>query len=109
MKFVIDMQLPRALSRALRSAGHDAEHVRAHLPARAPDDEIWKFAVERGAAIITKDEDFVGIGSRQGDRTAVVWLRCGNTSNTGLIELVLRRLPFICATLEAGAMLIEIR
>lgn len=103
------MQLPRALSRALRDHGHDAEHVRGSLPARALDLEIWQLAAARSATLITKDEDFVGIGAASEVSVPVVWLRCGNISNARLLPLVIGRLPFICATIERGARLIEIR
>ncbi|HEV3210129.1 MAG TPA: DUF5615 family PIN-like protein [Chthoniobacterales bacterium] len=47
MKFVVDAQLPPALARLLREAGCEAN-----------DAEIWRYALQQQAAIITKDEDF---------------------------------------------------
>ena len=55
MRFLIDAQLPAALARWLVAAGHEAEHVdRCGLGARL-DAEIWRYAQQVKAAILTKD------------------------------------------------------
>ena len=76
---------------------------------RALDLEIWQLAVARHAAIMTKDEDFVGIGASATTGVAIVWLRRGNLSNARLIPLVVARLPSIRQSLDRGAQLVEIR
>jgi predicted nuclease of predicted toxin-antitoxin system len=58
VKFLVDAQLPPAVARWLRDAGHDAQAVREAGLREAEDDAIWKHALAAGAAIITKDEDF---------------------------------------------------
>ena len=54
MKFVVDAQLPPALARLLREAGCDAFAVREIGLREASDAEIWRYAVQRQAAIITR-------------------------------------------------------
>ncbi len=58
MQFLVDAQLPPALARLLREHGHTAEHITEIGPADAPDSEIWRYALEHDAVIVTKDEDF---------------------------------------------------
>jgi hypothetical protein len=61
VRFVVDAQLPPALVHFLISAGHQADHVADVGLAAAPDSEMWRYAQERGATIITKDEDFLSL------------------------------------------------
>ena len=58
MKFIVDAQLPPGLARALREVGCDAHPVREIGLREANDYEIWNYAIQQEAAIITKDEDF---------------------------------------------------
>ena len=52
MKFVVDAQLPPALTRLLREAGCDAFAVREIGLREANDAEIWRYAV-RETGLIT--------------------------------------------------------
>ncbi|WP_425571936.1 DUF5615 family PIN-like protein, partial [Nocardioides dubius] len=58
MRFLVDAQLPLALARLLEEHGHQAEHVTDIGPGDAPDRELWRYALDNDAVIITKDEDF---------------------------------------------------
>lgn len=73
MRFLVDAQLPPALARLLRDHGHDAEHVTEIGPADAPDRDIWRYALEHGAVIVTKDEDFADMVATGREAPAVVW------------------------------------
>ena len=77
MKFIVDAQLPPALARLLRESGCDASAVREIGLREANDAEIWRYAVQQQAAIITKDEDFAerSLYSRDqpGDRLVANW------------------------------------
>jgi predicted nuclease of predicted toxin-antitoxin system len=58
MRFIVDAQLPPALARSLTAKGHEAEHVADRGLHAASDNAIWDFAMQEGAVIVTKDEDF---------------------------------------------------
>lgn len=45
MKFVVDAQLPPALARSLREAGHDVRAVRELGLREAEDSDIWNYAL----------------------------------------------------------------
>jgi predicted nuclease of predicted toxin-antitoxin system len=46
------------LARLLRESGYDAVAVREIGLREASDAEIWRYAIQQQAAIITKDQDF---------------------------------------------------
>ena len=56
MKFIIDAQLPPALARTLRALGCEAFAVRELGLREATDAQLWNYALQHGAAIVTKDE-----------------------------------------------------
>ena len=60
MKFLIDAQLPRRLSRLFREAGFDAMHT-LDLPLgnRTSDKEINDLSMREQCVVVTKDADFV--------------------------------------------------
>lgn len=75
---------------------------------RAKDPKIFYAAREANATVITKDEDFVILLNRLGPPPAVIWLRCGNTSNAYLRQLLRKTFPPALAMIESGESLVEI-
>ena len=86
MRFLVAAQLPPALARWLEKKGHEASHVYDVGLLKAPDREIWAHAGSTGAAVVTKDEDFVTLLSVSPNGAAVVWVRLGNTTKRRLLE-----------------------
>lgn len=109
MKFLIDNQLPVALSRFLVSMGCDCTHVVHAGLAEASDVNIWRYAGERGQIIITKDEDFLHLASKESGTAGLIWVRLGNCRTSNLIAEFKRLWPRIQASLEAGDRIVEIR
>lgn len=107
MKFLIDAQLPPALCMWLRERNHGATHVADLAMAGATDDAIAAHAPQSELILISKDEDFVTL--RLPDRFALVWLRCGNASNSALLAWFDRRWGQIDALLSGGERLVEAR
>ena len=109
MNFLVDAQLPPALAEWLRAQGHDAQHVEDVGMRDAEDDPIWAYALNVGAGILTKDEDFAERSARVSDGPAVIWLRIGNATNLALLEWLQPRWPNVVLLLDAGHRLIEVR
>lgn len=107
MKFLIDAQLPPALSGWLRERGHDAVHVSEIGMIAASDAEIAARAAADNAVLVSKDEDFVTL--RLPDRFAFLWLRCGNASNRALVAWLEPRWGQIVALLLSGERFVEVR
>ena len=89
MRFLVDAQLPPALACWLREAGHEAEHVEDVSLREADDGAIWAHALQSGAIIVTKDEDFAARSAQAATAPTIVWLRVGN-GPTRVIEALLR-------------------
>ena len=109
MKFLVDEQLPPALAVWLRAQGCDASHVRELGLARGKDAQVWSKAIALGAAVITKDEDYVAMAQVRQDEVPVVWVRIGNCTNAVLLRWFGPLWPTIRRRLEAGEKLIEVR
>ncbi len=75
---------------------------------RARDREIYLAAGEASAVIMTKDSDFLTLRQRLGSPPQVLWIRCGNTSNASLRQVLQSALPMALRLLEQGESLIEI-
>jgi predicted nuclease of predicted toxin-antitoxin system len=109
VKFLVDNQLPEALSRFLTSLGCDCVHVMEIGFGEAPDVDIWRYACESGRIVVTKDEDFLHFANREPKTGGVIWVRLGNCRTANLLAKFERLWPRIQASLEAGHRVIEIR
>ncbi len=109
MRFLVDTQLPAALAGWLEGKGHQAEHVLDVNLAQSKDTPIWRYALENGAVIVTKDEDFAEWVRRGRPGPAVVWLRIGNSSSRNLLVWIEPLLPLIVQKLGQGERLVEAR
>jgi predicted nuclease of predicted toxin-antitoxin system len=108
VKFLIDAQLPPALARWLREAGHEAEHVEDVGLREASDSAIWARSLQSGTVIVTKDEDFAARSAQAATAPVIVWLRVGNTTNRALRAWIEPRLPGIAGLLTHGCRLVEV-
>jgi predicted nuclease of predicted toxin-antitoxin system len=109
VRFLVDAQLPPALARLLSARGHVAEHVTDIGPSDASDTELWRYALEHRAVIVTKDEDFADLVARGAEAPVVVWVRLRNTSRRALLAWFEPLLDSIVTMVESGNDLIEIR
>jgi predicted nuclease of predicted toxin-antitoxin system len=107
VKFLIDQQLPATLAVWFDQKGHAAEHVRDVGMREASDQLIWRYADERGAIIVTKDEDFAIMRAELDDGPQVLWLRIGNATNRVLRAHLEDVWPMILQWLEAGESIVE--
>lgn len=109
IRFVIDAQLPPGLAVHLKACGYPAEHVNRIGLGAAGDLAIWTHAQKAGAALMTKDEDFVALALRDPSGPQVVWLRTGNIGNDALWRTIGAVLDEIIKSLEAGERIVELR
>jgi predicted nuclease of predicted toxin-antitoxin system len=102
-------QLSPALAPWLRASfSLDAFAVRDVGLRDSEDQEIFEAAKRSGAVVMTKDMDFVFLLARFGPPPQIIWLRCGNTSNAFLKELLARTLPNALEVINAGESLVEV-
>ena len=74
----------------------------------AEDDVIFDRARAASAVVLTKDRDFAELVSRRGQPPRVVWLTCGNTSNSYLHGILKEAWPRVAILLQGGEPLVEI-
>lgn len=109
MNVLIDAQLPPSLARLLTAAGHQARHIRDIGMRDATDLAIWDHALQQGAVVFTKDDDFVERRLHTSAGPTIVWLRVGNSSTSALRAWLTPLLPEIERMVTRGDAVIEVR
>ena len=105
----IDAQLSPALAPWLtQEFGVEAFSARHLGLVPAKDREIFEAAKEANAVVLTKDADFTLWLERLGPPPQVLWLRCGNTSNAYLKNVLRKTLPEALEMIRSGEALVEI-
>ncbi|MGZ8243050.1 DUF5615 family PIN-like protein [Methylomagnum sp.] len=74
----------------------------------ASDMQIFEAAKRAGAAVFTKDSDFLEIQDRLGSPPQIIWVTCGNTSNARLKEILSIAMPQAIELLRRGEPVVEI-
>lgn len=74
----------------------------------ASDLDIFFEARENGAALLTKDSDFILLLERLGPPPPIIWLTCGNTSNEILKSILGAVFSQAIRLLQSGERLVEI-
>jgi predicted nuclease of predicted toxin-antitoxin system len=108
LRFVVDAQLPPALAAHLSAQGFKAEHVNRIGLGPAEDSDIWAYAIEHRAVLITKDGDFAALARRSPAGPQVVWIRLGNVTNRALWSALRHALAEIVDALGSGDRVIEV-
>ena len=109
MKLWLDAQLSPRLARWIVDVfAIDTAPLRELGLRDARDREIFMAARQANATVITKDLDFVHLLRVHGPPPRVIWLRCGNTSEARLREILVATLPRVLMLLEDGEALVEI-
>jgi len=109
MRFLLDVHLPPSLVREFTDLGHECLQVRSLLPLTSRDTVIADTANQLAAVMVSKDADFVDLSTRGVLKVPLVWIRLGNVTSVAIRSEFQRRLPSICAAIEAGERLVEIR
>ena len=105
----LDAQLSPAIAPWVATTiGVEAHALRDVGLRDATDREIYLAARRAGAVVVTKDADFVLLQGQLGPPPKVIWLRCGNTSNARLKEILIKTFPRARLLLEGTESLVEI-
>lgn len=109
MTFLVDNQLPPALAHLIQTElGSSALHVSDVGLRDASDAEVWSYASQIQAVLISKDEDFADIVI-QVPTAKLIWVRIGNCRKIVLLNLFRQLWPRILELLETGDRVIELR
>ena len=109
MKIWIDAQLSPVIAQWITSTyGVDAVAIRTLRLRDARDRDIFLSAREANAVILTKDRDLVDLAIQLGSPPQILWVTCGNTSNTKLKTILTKAWPLAIELLNAGETIVEI-
>jgi len=109
MKFLVDNQLPVALSRFLQSQNVTALHVLDVQLDEASDREIWQYAKLNDLTIISKDEDFSHLSVFDPEGPSLIWVRLGNCRRKALLETFSKLLTQLIEALGSGQRIVELK
>ena len=107
MKFLVDAQLPKALSDFIKSNGIDSIHS-LELPDKnkTQDGYITRLATDKNFIVITKDADFLESYVLRKEPPKLLLIKTGNIRNIELIDLFERHIDLI-VKLFSGHSLVE--
>jgi predicted nuclease of predicted toxin-antitoxin system len=74
----------------------------------AKDRQIFHAARQAEAIVMTKDSDFLLLLDQLGPPPQILWITCGNTSNSHLKEILKGRLAKAVELFQQGEPLVEI-
>jgi predicted nuclease of predicted toxin-antitoxin system len=101
VKLLLDENLSPRLVASITDIYPDSSHIEDCGLLAASDDQVWRFALENGFTIVTKDSDFSERSVLDGCPPKVVWLRIGNCKTSQAERLLRKGLSEIQAFLHA--------
>ena len=109
MTIWVDAQLSPAIAGWMTGHFGIAANSVRDLGLRDADDvAIFAAARTANAIVLTKDVDFVELVKTRGTPPAILWLRCGNTSNARLRVILQSTLPGALQLIQQGAAFVEV-
>ena len=85
---LLDENPSERLLKSLEAHYPGSAHVRSLGAGGAGDGAVWQLTQSGGYALVTRDEDFIGLNITRGVPPHVIWLNLGNASSA-LVSAVL--------------------
>ncbi len=86
---ILDAHIPPSLANWISETYNIETYSASFLKLQNADDlEIFEFAKQKNAIIITKDDDFLILIEKFGSPPKIIWLTCGNTSKERLKNIL---------------------
>jgi len=107
LKFLIDNALSPLIAEGLRSAGHNAIHIRDYNMQKATDFEVFARAAEEDRILISADTDFgTLLALRNEEKPSVILLRRGPKSPPVQLRLLLGAMSVMEEPLSEGSIIV---
>ncbi len=88
MKLLLDANISRRLIPRISEIFPDSSHVALLGLGEATDEEIWRYAVDQGFVIVSKDEDFHQRALVSGSPPKLIWVRLGNCTTSDIEQAI---------------------
>jgi predicted nuclease of predicted toxin-antitoxin system len=95
MTLLFDENLSFRLVEQLADVYPHSLHVRDVGLSGRSDEEIWRYAVRKNCAIMTKDVDFYQRSMLRGAPPKVIWVRIGNATTRSIADVLRSRFPSV--------------
>jgi predicted nuclease of predicted toxin-antitoxin system len=95
VKLLLDENLSPKLIELVGDLYPESLHIEHCGLSEASDDEVWKYAVANGFAIVSKDSDFSDRSALHGSPPKVIWLRIGNCTTVRAASVLRDAFPLI--------------
>ena len=99
MKLLFDQNISYRITKKLIEIFSGCKHISDCGLKNCTDSEIWEFARKEGFSIVTFDSDFYDLCLVSGHPPKILWIRVGNLSTNGIIELLIKNKTMIEAFL----------
>lgn len=107
MRFLIDNALSPLLAEGLRSAGHEAVHIRDYGMQSATDDAVLTRAATENRILVSADADFgTLLVVNQTKGPSVILFRRAPRKPEAQLDLLLLNLPVIAEPLAKGSVVV---
>jgi predicted nuclease of predicted toxin-antitoxin system len=103
VKLLLDANISRRLIPRIAETFPDSSHVFLLGLGDATDSEIWRYALDQGFVIVSKDEDFHQRALVSGPPPKVIWVRLGNCTTSDIEQAIQDGHDTIMAFLEDEA------
>jgi predicted nuclease of predicted toxin-antitoxin system len=90
VKLLLDENLSHRIVQKIADLYPGSSHVKDCNLLNADDESVWKFAIQNGFAIVSKDSDFHQRSLLRGHPPKFIYLRDGNCSTTRITEILRR-------------------
>jgi predicted nuclease of predicted toxin-antitoxin system len=108
LRFLVDNALSPVVAEALRTAGHDAEHIGDRGMQAATDEEIFDLAAREGRVVVSADTDFRTLLAlrRTAEPSVLIFRRFSGRRPEEQARLLLKQLPWVREPLERGSVVV---
>lgn len=99
MKLLLDENLSRRILPFLEADYPGSTQVALIGLERVSDEAIWRYALEQGYCIVTKDADFYDLSLVRGAPPKVIWLKSGNVTKSAIAHSLIANRDYLEAKL----------